>query len=185
MGESLHDDSVQVYYSKKKNNNESSTGNPKHKNLVCNWCHKKGHIRADCWTRKKNQLDTSVTELAEGDEEMCDILSVTDRLVGNKDRWIIDFGCSQHMSSNRKMFSSYTSVQREVFMGNSTTSKVIGVGTIHFLSHDGCITTLQGVRRVPESRYDLISLGTLHGEEFSFSSEGDLMKVFKYTHVKF
>jgi len=38
-------------------------------------------------------------------------------------------------------------------MGNSATSKVIGEGTIQFWSHDGCITTLQGVRHVPESRY--------------------------------
>jgi len=70
-------------------------------------------------------------------------------------------------------------------MGNSTTSKVIGERTIQFRSHDGCINTLQGVRHVPESRYNLISLGTLHGEGFSFSFEGDLMDVFKDAHVKF
>jgi len=44
-GESHRDDSEQVHFSKKKSNN---MGNPKHKNMVCNWCHKKGHIRADC-----------------------------------------------------------------------------------------------------------------------------------------
>jgi len=37
-------------------------------------------------------------------------------------------------------------------MGNSITSKVIGEGAIQFRSHDGCITTLQGVRHVPELR---------------------------------
>ena len=31
-----------------------------------------------------------------------------------------------------KMFSSYTSVQGEVFIGNSATTKVIGEGTIQF-----------------------------------------------------
>ena len=55
----------------------------------------------------------------------------------------------------------------------------------NFCSHDGCITTLQGVRHVPESRYNLISLRNLHGEGFSFSSESDLIKVFKESHVKF
>ena len=58
--------------------------NPKHKNLVCNWCHKKGHIRADCWTRKKKQQDANVIELSEGDEDKCDVLSVIDSLIGNK-----------------------------------------------------------------------------------------------------
>ena len=84
------------------------------------------------------------------------------------------------------MFSSYTSVQEgEVFMENFATSKVIGEGTIQFWSHNGCITTLQGVRHVPELSYNLISLGAQHRERFYFSSKSDLMKVFKEAHVIF
>jgi len=84
------------------------------------------------------------------------------------------------------MFSSYTLVQGGlVFTRNSATSKVINEGTIQIRSHDGCITTLQRVRHVPKSRYNLISLGALHGEEFNFKTEGDLMEVFKDAHVKF
>ena len=48
-------------------------------------------------------------------------------------------------------------------MKNSTTSKAIGEGTIQFRSHDGCITTLQGIRHVLELRYNLISLRALQG----------------------
>jgi len=62
---------------------------------------------------------------------------------------------------------------------------VIGEGTIKFRSHDGCITTLQGVRHVPKLRYNLISLGALHKEGFCFSSKGDLMKVSKEAYVMF
>jgi len=112
-GESYRDDFGQVHFSEEKSNNESFTGNPKHKNLVCNWCHKKGHIRSDCWIRKKKQQDTNVAELAKVDENKCDVLSVTDRSVSNKNRWIIDSRYLQHASSNRKMFFSYTSVQGE------------------------------------------------------------------------
>ena len=86
-------------------------GNLKYKNFTCNYRHKKGHIRSECWLRKKKQPDDNITELVERDEEQCDFLSVTDKLVGNKNRWVIDSRCSQHISSNRKMFSSYTSVQ--------------------------------------------------------------------------
>ena len=70
-------------------------------------------------------------------------------------------------------------------MGSSTTSKVIDEGTIQFRSHDGYITTLQGVRPVFESKYNLISLRTLHEEGFNFSSESDVIKDFKDVHVKF
>jgi len=45
--------------------------------------------------------------------------------------------------------------------------------------------TLQGIRHILELRYNLISLGDLHGEWFNFSSEDDLMKVLKDAHVKF
>ena len=46
--ESHHDDSRQVHYSREKSNNRSSTGNSKHKNLMCNYCHKKGYITSEC-----------------------------------------------------------------------------------------------------------------------------------------
>jgi len=132
-GESHHDDFRQVYYSREKSNDESSTGISKYKSLTCNYCHKKGPIRVDYWLRKKKQSDANVTELIGEDKEQCNILSVTDRSVGNKGRWIIDSGCSQHISSNKKMFSSYTLVQGgEAFIGNSVISKVIGKEIIQF-----------------------------------------------------
>ena len=42
-----HHDSRQVHYSREKSNNESSTDNLKYKNLTCNYCHEKGHIRSE------------------------------------------------------------------------------------------------------------------------------------------
>ena len=86
MSESHHDDSRQVHYSRQKSNNGSFTGNSRHKNLTCNYYHKKGHIRTDYWLQKKKQLDANVTELIGEDEDKCDILSVTGRSVDNKDR---------------------------------------------------------------------------------------------------
>ena len=70
-------------------------------------------------------------------------------------------------------------------MGNFATIKLIGKETIQFRSRDGCITTLQGVCHIPESRYNLISFGALYREGFCFTSKGDLMEVFKETHVMF
>jgi len=48
MGKPQHDDSGQVHYSMEKSNKGSSTDNSKHKNLTCNFCHKRGYIRANC-----------------------------------------------------------------------------------------------------------------------------------------
>ena len=70
-------------------------------------------------------------------------------------------------------------------MGEFRYKQGVGEGTIQFRPHDGCITTLQVIRYIPESRYNLIPLGALHREGFCFSLKGDLMKVFKETHVIF
>jgi len=83
-GESHHNDSKQVHYSRR-SNNESSTVNSKYRNLTCDYCHKKWHIRADCWLRKKKLPDANITELIGEDEDKCDVLSTTDRSIGNKD----------------------------------------------------------------------------------------------------
>ena len=70
-------------------------------------------------------------------------------------------------------------------MENFATCKVIGEETIQFPADDRCITNLQEVHHVTYSRYNLISHEVIHGEGFSFSSEGGLMKVSKEAHVKF
>ena len=64
-------------------------------------------------------------------------------------------------------------------MGNSATRTVIDEGTIQFRYCNGCITTLQDIHHVPDSKYNHISFEALQGEVFNFSSEGDLMEVFK------
>ena len=49
-----------------RSNNESFMGNSKHKNLMCNYCHKKGHIRSSVgFERRNNQMLMSLNWLKE------------------------------------------------------------------------------------------------------------------------
>ena len=70
-------------------------------------------------------------------------------------------------------------------MGNSATSKVVGEGTIQFRSHDGCITSHQGVRYVPDQ--DTISsfLETYIEKGFVSFRKVILWKFSKETNVMF
>ena len=52
--ESHHDNSGQVHYSKEKSNNGSFTDNSKHKNLMCNYCHKKSTLDLGVGFEKRN-----------------------------------------------------------------------------------------------------------------------------------
>ena len=53
-------------------------------------------------------------------------------MAGNPKEWWIDIGATRHICANRSMFSSYTTMggDEKLYMGNSSTSKVEGVGKI-------------------------------------------------------
>ncbi|KZV14567.1 hypothetical protein F511_41967 [Dorcoceras hygrometricum] len=52
-------------------------------------------------------------------------------LVDNPREWWVDTGATSHICSERGMFSSYTAVSdRKLYMGNSTTSDVVGIGNV-------------------------------------------------------
>ena len=69
-------------------------------------------------------------------------------------------------------------------MGNSTTSKVIGKGTIQFRLMMNASLLFKTFVIFP-NQGTISSLGALQGECFSFSTDGDLMEVSKEAHVKF
>ncbi|KAG8492047.1 hypothetical protein CXB51_015709 [Gossypium anomalum] len=126
-----------------------------------------GHGKADCYklrnkkAAESNEEDVAGANLA--DENGDDFL-----LVSTYDNskltfeWILDSGYSFHMCPNREWFSTYSSVEGGVVrMGNDSSSKVIGIGTIKIRIHDETIRTLSDVRYVPDLRKNLISLSIL------------------------
>ena len=62
-------------------------------------------------------------------------------------------------------------------MGNNTTRKVVGVGSVKMKMFDGMVRTLTDVRYVPGLKKNLISLGTLDKIGCKITCEGGVMKV--------
>ena len=56
--------------------------------LTCNYCHKRGHIRVNCWLRKKKQPDANV-ELIGEDKNVIFYLLQIDQLVKKIDGLLI------------------------------------------------------------------------------------------------
>ncbi|KAG8503271.1 hypothetical protein CXB51_001260 [Gossypium anomalum] len=94
------------------------------------------------------------------------VASVNDSKVSEE--WILDSGCTFHMSPNRDWFTTYEIVSEGVvLMGNNASCKIAGVGTIKVKMFDGVVRTLSDVRHVPELKRNLISLSTLDSKRGS------------------
>ncbi|KAG8487958.1 hypothetical protein CXB51_018091 [Gossypium anomalum] len=133
----------------------------------CRYCKKLGHVKADCYklrnkrAAESNEEDVAGANLVDenGDDFLLVSTSDNSKLTSE---WILDSGCSFHMCPNREWFSTYSSVEGGVVrMGNYSSSKVIGIGTVKIKIHDGTIMTLSDVRYVPDLRKNLISLSIL------------------------
>jgi hypothetical protein len=150
-------------------------------NIICNYCKKKGHIKAECFKLKnKHSADNrgqSSESANSANIDQYDSLSMVDEFLADENCWIMDTGASQHMTPNRNWFETYEPSDGRVIMGNNNTCKVAGTGTISFKFHDGRIRRLTGVRHIPDLKKNLISLGSLEEKGCKFQSEGGVLRV--------
>ncbi|KAG8473296.1 hypothetical protein CXB51_035427 [Gossypium anomalum] len=115
---------------------------PSNRGKTCNFCKKKGHIKSECYKLQNkikreaaNQKGKQPENSGEADvvEDYSDgellVASVNDSKVSEE--WILDSGCTFHMSPNRDWFTTYETVSEGVvLMGNNASCKIAGVGTI-------------------------------------------------------
>ena len=64
-------------------------------------------------------------------------------------------------------------------MGNNVSCTIFGVGSIMINMFDGIVRNLTNVRRVPEIKNILISLGVLDSKCYKFAGHGGALQVFK------
>jgi len=64
-------------------------------------------------------------------------------------------------------------------MGDDSPCQIIGIGSIQIEMHDGIIKTLTAARHNLDMRKNLISLSTLVGKGYKYSSGDGVLKVSK------
>ena len=114
--------------------------------------------------------------VSEENSDTTDVFSVT--IINLADEWILDLGCSYHMSPNRAWFNTYQPIHGgKVLMRNNVAYKVVGICTIQIKMHDGIIRTLIDVRHVPELKKILISLGILDSNICTYKTRGGVLRI--------
>ena len=80
----------------------------------------------------------------------------------NKSTWVIDSGCTFHMTSRRDWLLDFTECDSMmILLGDDHTVESRGCGTVRLNTNGGSIKMLKNVRYVPNLRRNLISTGTL------------------------
>jgi hypothetical protein len=92
---------------------------------------------------------------------------------GLEDMWLMDSGCSRHMTENKKWFSSFTPLSHKEYVtfGDDKKGKVLGTGIIKVNDY----FTLNNVALMDRLRYTLLSISQLCDADLSvLSRKSDL-----------
>ncbi|XP_073152147.1 uncharacterized protein [Henckelia pumila] len=106
----------------------------------CYNCDKPNHMARDCRLQKKNNknqkpkqanmIEQRYVPLAIYDIDLSVVICETN-MVDNPREWWIDTGSTSHIYAKKDLYSTYATVgDRKLFMGNSATFEVVGVGNV-------------------------------------------------------
>ncbi|KAE8674058.1 hypothetical protein F3Y22_tig00111769pilonHSYRG00329 [Hibiscus syriacus] len=150
------------------------------KTIHCYKCKEAGHMKRDCpklkkQTDEKRDGSSKSVNVVEDDNSDCsegDMFSISTTQL--TDAWILDSGCSYHITPNREWFSTYRPVNSgSVYLGDDRCCNIVGIGDVRIKMHDGSVRMLSGVRHIPDLKKNLISLGTLHKNGFIPKADED------------
>ncbi|PHT33973.1 hypothetical protein CQW23_25773 [Capsicum baccatum] len=107
----------------------------------------------DCRALKKGTKkdQANLAESKKEMDDMCDMISECN-LVGNPREWWMDSGATHHVCANKELFSTFAPalVEKNIYMENSATAKVKGIGKVCLKMTSSKVLTLNNVLYVPE-----------------------------------
>jgi hypothetical protein len=129
---------------------------------VCWRCGKEGHYKKQCRSKvekKKGSEESSSTEEKTSKEERGDVYLASSSTHAYQEAWLIESGASFHMNPHREWFCEYEKYDGGiVFLGNDSTTRIIGRGRVKLRLIDGRIRTLSSVLHIPGVARNLFSV---------------------------
>ncbi|XP_022019233.1 uncharacterized protein LOC110919268 [Helianthus annuus] len=149
--------------------------------IRCHNCQKLGYTTRFCQKRDESDKNNSVLlhedETDEGnDETLFMIFSMEE--VTKEDCWYLDSGCSNHMTGNKRLFTTLNeSERREVRTGDNKRLEVLGSGDVT-IKVRGVEKKVPNVFYVEGLKHNLLSVGQLmqKGYEVNFHNHACVIK---------
>ncbi|KAL0296165.1 UNVERIFIED_CONTAM: Retrovirus-related Pol polyprotein from transposon TNT 1-94 [Sesamum radiatum] len=160
----------------KTNQSSQSQGenDDKKKDNRCYNCGGRGHFIKECKKPRKNDSKEKANIVDDNTDEVYmifDIISVKTSL--NMHEWLIDSGCTYHMTPFREILSNYRSEKfGSVSLANEKICDVHGLGDACLIFDNGFKLILKNVRYVPDLAHNLISCSALEEEGLRESGTG-------------
>jgi Reverse transcriptase (RNA-dependent DNA polymerase)/gag-polypeptide of LTR copia-type/Integrase core domain/GAG-pre-integrase domain len=161
-----------------------------HKDVICHYCHKPGHIRPNCHKLEADRRAGRVPQKTEPvatvsfasahmvkvhteyqNAPVDKVHSVCDSSSYEPDRWVVDTGASRHMACNKELFTNYNAFDYSIVspavtvdVANGNQAIVHGIGDVILTTLvDGVEVQrlLQNVLHVPDLQHNLLSIRAL------------------------
>ncbi|KAG7535610.1 hypothetical protein ISN45_Aa08g030180 [Arabidopsis thaliana x Arabidopsis arenosa] len=140
-----------------------------------------GHWKRECPKKNTNKPSSSANVATKPHQPL--VLTASTQDQGKE--WIMDSGCSFHLTPNKEILSDLKEFNGgKVIMANNSHSEVKGIGKIQIQNPDGFVVILKDVRYMPHMSRNLISYGmleksgcTYEGSEFMVNFYKDGKKV--------
>lgn len=109
-------------------NRKKGKGFNKNKSEIrkCFHCNKPGHLKKNCydWIRKQKHVNTK-SNLASNSGSINETEVLTISKTDQVHEWVLDSGCSFHMSPNKEWFQNFETDEHETInMGNNNACRV-------------------------------------------------------------
>ncbi|KAL6340624.1 hypothetical protein AAG906_010532 [Vitis piasezkii] len=143
--------------------------------MRCFHCKEKWHFRKNSTKVVVAQKDSEKQDSSD-EGEGGDVLTVSTS--SSAESWILDTGASYHMAYSRDLFTTFKEWNGSVKLGDDGELGVKGSGSVQIKMYDGLVRTLNAWY-VPGLRKNLISVGTLDKNGYTFSGSGGVLRVSK------
>lgn len=133
---------------------------------VCFHCRKPGHFRRNCrlFLKQRGDDDEGTAEAKQATEKERSVCFAV-RKNRQKGRWIIDSGCSGHMTNDKEFFSKLEKADVDVVLADGSVVKAAGVGEGSIQCIDGAGNPkkifVKNVLFIPSLYSGLLSVRTL------------------------